>query len=134
MPKTMCDARWDGIGQEVVPAAVSVLKAVLPDLETVAAEAGWHCFRKHGASVPESTLETIRECGAGLFGAVSSPSHKVEGYRSAIITMRQSLDLYANIRPVQSWPHVSPRSGIDMIIVRENTEGLYIGRGANRRR
>jgi homoisocitrate dehydrogenase len=127
MPK-LCVMPGDGIGLEVIPAAVAVLQAVIPDLETVEAEAGWNCFLKHGASVPESTLNTIRECGAGLFGAVSSPSHKVEGYRSAIITMRQALDLYANIRPVQSWPHVSPRPGIDMIIVRENTEGLYIGR------
>jgi len=118
----------DGIGQEVIPAAVAVLQAVIPDLETVEVEAGWTCFLKHGASVPESTLATIRDCGAGLFGAVSSPSYEVAGYRSAIITMRQALDLYANIRPVQSWPHVSPRSGLDMIIVRENTEGLYIGR------
>ena len=127
MPK-LCVMPGDGIGQEVIPAAVAVLQAVIPDLETVAAEVGWGCFLKHGASVPESTLATIRDCGAGLFGAVSSPSHKVEGYRSAIITMRQALDLYANVRPVQSWPHVSPRPGIDMIIVRENTEGLYIGR------
>ena len=127
MPK-LCVMPGDGIGQEVIPAAVAVLQAVIPDLETVEAEAGWNCFRKHGASVPESTLTTIRDCGAGLFGAVSSPSHKVDGYRSAIITMRQALNLYANVRPVQSWPHVSPRPGIDMIIVRENTEGLYIGR------
>jgi homoisocitrate dehydrogenase len=52
----------------------------------------------------------------------------VEGYRSASITMRQALDLYANIRPVQSWPRVSPGDDVDMIIVRENTEGLYSGR------
>ena len=127
MPK-LCVMPGDGIGQEVIPAAVAVLQAVIPDLETVEAEAGWACFLKNGASMPDSTLATIRECGAGLFGAVSSPSHKVEGYRSAIITMRQALNLYANIRPVQSWPHVSPRPGIDMIIVRENTEGLYSGR------
>jgi homoisocitrate dehydrogenase len=127
MPK-LCVMPGDGIGQEVIPAAVAVLQAVIPDLETIEAEAGWACFLKHGASMPESTLATIRDCGAGLFGAVSSPSHKVEGYRSAIITMRQALNLYANIRPVQSWPHVSPRPDINMIIVRENTEGLYSGR------
>ena len=127
MPK-LCVMPGDGIGQEVIPAAVAVLQAVIPDLETVEAEAGWACFLKNGASMPESTLATIRECGAGLFGAVSSPSYEVAGYRSAIITMRQALDLYANIRPVQSWPSVSPRPGIDMIIVRENTEGLYSGR------
>ena len=107
MPK-LCVMEGDGIGHEVIPVAVSVLKAVLSDLETVSAEAGWDCFLKQGASVPASTLNTIRDCGAGLFGAVSSPSHKVEGYRSAILTMRQELGLYANIRPVQSWPHLSP--------------------------
>ena len=124
----LCVIPGDGIGQEVIPAAVEVLQHVLPGLETVQAEAGWECFLKHGVSVPEVTLDSIRQCGAALFGAVSSPARKVEGYRSAIITMRQGLNLYANIRPVWSLPQVSPRSDVDMIIVRENTEGLYAGR------
>lgn len=127
MPK-LCVIPGDGIGREVVPAAVEVLQRAIPGLETVEAEAGWDCFQKHGVSVPEPTLATIRECGAALFGAVQSPTHRVEGYRSAIITMRQALDLYSNIRPVKTWPRVSPRADIDMIIVRENTEGLYAGR------
>ncbi len=126
MPK-LCVIPGDGIGKEVIPAAVAVLRAVIPDLHTIMAEAGWDCFLKNGSAVPDTTLTTIRDCGAALFGAVSSPSHAVEGYRSAIITMRQSLNLYANIRPVQSWPSISPRNGIDMIIVRENSEGLYAG-------
>jgi homoisocitrate dehydrogenase len=124
----LCVMPGDGIGKEVIPAALEVLQAVMPDLELVYAEAGWGCFEKHGVSVPEETLAIIRETGAGLFGAVSSPLEKVEGYRSAILTMRQALNLYANIRPVASWPQVSPREGIDMIVVRENTEGLYSGR------
>ncbi|MBP6805444.1 MAG: NAD-dependent isocitrate dehydrogenase, partial [Chloroflexi bacterium] len=127
MPQ-LCVIPGDGIGLEVVPAATAVLQAAIPHLEIIEAEAGWACFQKHGVSVPDSTLATIRACGAALFGAVSSPSRKVAGYRSAILTLRQELDLYANIRPVKSWPHVSPRPGIDMIIVRENTEGLYSGR------
>ncbi|WP_420644263.1 isocitrate/isopropylmalate dehydrogenase family protein [Candidatus Leptofilum sp.] len=127
MPK-LCVIPGDGIGQEVIPAAVTILQAALPDLQIIEAEAGWNCFQKHGVSVPERTLELLRDCGAGLFGAVSSPSHKVAGYKSAILTMRQSLDLYANIRPVKSWPSVSPRPAVDMIIVRENSEGLYVGR------
>ena len=127
MPR-LCVMPGDGIGREVIPVAVDVLKAVIPELETVEAEAGWECFEKHGASVPENTIEAIEDCGAGLFGAVSSPSHKVEGYQSAILTIRQRCDLYANIRPVQSWPVISPRAGIDMVIVRENTEGLYCRR------
>jgi homoisocitrate dehydrogenase len=117
----------DGIGLEVIPAAVQVLEKVIPDLYIVKADAGWDCFQKHGVSVPDDTIAAIRECGAALFGAVSSPATKVKGYRSAILSMRQSLDLYANIRPVQSLPGVSPRTDIDMIIVRENTEGLYAG-------
>ncbi len=127
MPK-LCVMPGDGIGQEVIPAAVEVLTAVIPDLEIIEADAGWGTFEVQGVSVPEATLDTIRTCGAGLFGAVSSPSEKVAGYRSAILTMRQDLDLYANLRPVLSWPKVSPKPNIDMLVVRENTEGLYSGR------
>lgn len=123
----LCVIPGDGIGQEVIPAAMAVLTAVIPHLHIITAEAGWGTFERYGVSVPEGTLAAIRACGAGLFGAVSSPSRKVAGYRSAILTMRQELDLYANIRPVQSWPFVSPRPDVDMIIVRENTEGLYVG-------
>lgn len=127
MPK-LCVIPGDGIGREVVPAAVEVLGRAIPGLETIEAEAGWECFLRNGVSVPENTLERIRSCGAALFGAVQSPARKVEGYRSAIITIRQSLDLYSNIRPVKTWPRVSPRADVDMIVVRENTEGLYAGR------
>ena len=127
MPK-LCVLPGDGIGQEVIPAAVEVLQAVIPDIEVITAEAGWECFRQYGTSLPEESLEAVRACGAGLFGAVSSPSYKVEGYRSTILMLRQALGLYANIRPVISWPNVSPRDDVDMIIVRENSEGLYSGR------
>jgi homoisocitrate dehydrogenase len=127
MPK-ICVIQGDGIGQEVIPAAVRVLRAAVPGLEATQAEAGWGCFLKHGVSVPSETIQAIRTCGAALFGAVSSPAKKVEGYRSAILTLRQSLDLYANLRPVRSLPRISPRAGIDLMVVRENTEGLYVGR------
>jgi homoisocitrate dehydrogenase len=123
----LCVIPGDGIGLEVVPAAVQVLIRVIPDLKILPAEAGWGCFQKHGVSVLPETFETIQECSAALFGAVSSPSRKVKGYRSAILSMRQSLDLYANIRPVRSLPGISPRADIDMIIVRENSEGMYAG-------
>lgn len=63
-----------------------------------------------------------------LFGATSSPSTKVEGYRSPILAMRKAFDLYANLRPVQSLPGKFSRSDLDLLIVRENTEGLYAGR------
>ncbi len=125
--KKLCVIPGDGIGLEVIPAAVQVLERVVQDLEIFQAEAGWDCFQKHGVSVPTETLSLIRECGAALFGAVSSPSKQVKGYRSAVLTMRQSLDLYANIRPVVGLPGTLHHADIDLIIVRENTEGLYSG-------
>jgi homoisocitrate dehydrogenase len=126
--RRLCVIPGDGIGREVVPVAVSVLQAVVPDLEIVPAEAGWDCFVRQGVAVPDATLKAVRSCGGALFGAVSSPARPVPGYRSAILTLRQVLGLYANIRPARSLPRVSPRPDVDLVIVRENTEGLYSGR------
>ncbi|MBD9499158.1 isocitrate/isopropylmalate dehydrogenase family protein [Pseudomonas sp. BGr12] len=128
MSRRLCVIPGDGIGREVVPVAVEVLQRLLPDLQVEEAEAGWDCFQRHGTSVPDATYERLRACGAGLFGAVSSPSHKVEGYRSAILSLRQTLALNLNLRPVRSRPVVSPRAGIDLLVLRENSEGLYSGR------
>ncbi len=124
----LCVIPGDGIGQEVIPAALEVLRAVLPDISVIQADGGWECFNRTGSSMPDTTLAAVSECGAALFGAVSSPSRKVPGYRSAILTLRQELDLFANIRPIKSLPKLSPRQNVDMIIVRENTEDLYSGR------
>jgi homoisocitrate dehydrogenase len=107
MSPRLCVIPGDGIGCEVVPVAVAVLQRLLPELTLVEAEAGWDCFQRHGVSVSEATLEAMRSCGAGLFGAVSSPSHPVPGYRSAILSLRQQLGLNVNLRPVRSWPQVS---------------------------
>ncbi|MEH6501435.1 MAG: isocitrate/isopropylmalate family dehydrogenase [Pseudoalteromonas distincta] len=123
----LCVIAGDGIGQEVVPVAVRVLERLIPDLNVTEAEAGWECFKRGGESVPEATLQLMRECGAGLFGAVSSPAHSVEGYRSAILQLRQKLGLSVNLRPVRSWPGLSQRTHVDLMILRENSEGLYVG-------
>lgn len=125
---SLCVIPGDGIGREVVPAAVTILQTVLPHLHLVKADAGWDCFQRQGVAVPAETLAQIRTCGAALFGAVSSPPYAVAGYQSAIVTLRQALTLYANLRPVQSWPVVTPLAGVDLLIFRENTEGLYAGR------
>ena len=75
--------------------------------------------------MPEKTIETLRkECDGALFGAVSSPTTKVAGYSSPIVALRKKLDLYANVRPVRTTP--SSRTPIDLVIVRENTEDLYV--------
>ena len=124
----LCVIEGDGIGREVVPVAVAVLEKLLPGLQVTTADGGWDCFKASGSALPVATLESMRECAAGLFGAVSSPAQKVEGYRSAILQLRQQLGLSVNLRPVRSWPRISPRQGIDLMILRENSEGLYSGR------
>ncbi len=139
----LCVIPGDGVGQEVIPCAVEVLQRLLPDLRTVEADAGWACFQRTGNALPDDTKAKISDCTAALFGAVSSPSKKVEGYRSPIIQMRQHFDLYANLRPTKGLltedgrrkteennrSSVSrPPSSVDLLIVRENTQGLYVQR------
>jgi homoisocitrate dehydrogenase len=121
----VCVIPGDGVGREVIPAAVSVLKTLLPDLQYLEADAGWECFQQTGDALPQTTRDAIRECGAVLFGAVSSPSRAVEGYKSPIVQMRRLFDLYANLRPTRG---LNQHSGVDLLIVRENTQGLYIQR------
>lgn len=121
----------DGIGQEVVPAAAEVLAATGVPLTFVELEAGWGVFRRRGTALPEETVEALQACHAALFGAVSSPLHRVAGYRSPIVELRRRFDLFANIRPVRALDDRHSRvrhRGVDLLIVRENTEDLYVGR------
>jgi homoisocitrate dehydrogenase len=124
----LCVIEGDGIGHEVIPAAIEVLAHTGFSFEVIQAEAGWDCFQRRGVALPEETITTARRCDAVLFGAVSSPSFRVEGYSSPIVALRRSLDLYANLRPSHSWPVPGSRPGIDLLIVRENSEGLYVRR------
>ena len=128
MPRRICVIEGDGIGQEVIPAAVAVLRATGVDLAFVPAEAGFDCFLRRGAALPAETLALAKECAAILFGATQSPSGKVEGYRSPILDLRRELDLYANLRPTRSLPISISRPDVDLLIVRENTECLYVRR------
>jgi len=128
MTHRICVIEGDGIGHEVIPVATRVLQTAAPDLEMVPAEAGWECFQRCGVAIPDETWQAIRSCEAILFGAISAPPYKVEGYRPAIITLRQELGLYANLRPAVSPPIPGARPGVNLLIVRENTEGLYVGR------
>jgi len=124
----ICLIEGDGIGHEVIPAGRSLLEATGLPFEFIHAVAGWGVFQRLGTALPEETLASVRSADATLFGAVSSPLQPVAGYSSPIIAMRRSLGLYANVRPIRSWPIPSSRPGIDMIILRENSEGLYAGR------
>jgi homoisocitrate dehydrogenase len=116
----------DGVGQEVVPATQRVLEALGLPLIFVPLEAGWETFQRTGTALPQRTAAAIRGCDGAIFGATQSPSHKVEGYTSPILALRKQLDLYANLRPIVSMPVPGSRPGIDLLIVRENTECLYV--------
>ena len=116
----------DGVGQEVVPAARRVLEALPLAFDFVELDAGWAVFERTGTALPQRTASVIRGCDGAIFGATQSPSRKVEGYSSPILALRKQLDLYANLRPVVSMPVTGSRPGIDMLIVRENTECLYV--------
>ena len=124
----ICLINGDGVGKEVIPAAAEVLAALDLGFEFTAANAGFEYFKHSGNAIPDATLAEIEACGVALFGATSSPSTKVDGYRSPILAMRKAFDLYANLRPVQSLPGKFSRPDLDLLIVRENTEGLYAGR------
>lgn len=116
----------DGVGKEVVPAAQRVLAALPLNITFVPLQAGWEVFEQTGTALPQSTAAAIRHCDGAVFGATQSPSRKVEGYNSPILALRKQLDLYANLRPIVSMPVPGSRPGIDMLIVRENTECLYV--------
>ncbi len=120
----------DGIGHEVIRAAKTVLEGIQISGELefswVHAEAGWELFERTGNSIPDATLETVKGTEATLFGAATSPSAKVPGFRGAIRYMRRALDLYANVRPAVHHPVPGSRAGVNLIVVRENTEGLYV--------
>ncbi|KAI8871938.1 Isocitrate/Isopropylmalate dehydrogenase-like protein [Ramicandelaber brevisporus] len=121
----------DGIGREVLPAAQRVLEAVSGPSFRVSftpLDAGFEHFSRHGVALPPATVEALQsDCNCALFGAVSSPSRRVEGYSSPIVALRKKLDLYANVRPVKYVP-IGPSGDtskqVDMVVVRENTECL----------
>ncbi len=123
---SICLLPGDGIGPEVVPSAQAVLNACGLKFKFINAEAGWACFEKTGKSVPAETLDKIIASDACLAGAFTSPKRKVEGFFSAIRYLRRELDLFANLRPAKSRPVKDSSPDIDMLMVRENTEGLYV--------
>jgi homoisocitrate dehydrogenase len=105
----------------VIPAARAVLEALGLPLRFVEGEAGFGAFERVGSALPDATLRLCEGSDAVLFGATQSPMGKVAGYASPILTLRRHFDLFANLRP-------AAKGDIDLLIVRENTEGLYSGR------
>ena len=111
----------DGIGKEVMEATLFVLDSLGIDFDYVYGEAGDECLEKTGTALPAETLEIIRNADACLFGAAGETAADV------IVKIRQEMKMFANLRPVKAYPNTNSLSDdIDFMIVRENTEGMYI--------
>jgi isocitrate dehydrogenase (NAD+) len=116
----------DGIGPEVSEATQRVLAAAGVAIDWDVQQAGAGVVASRGTTLPEEVLASIRRNKVALKGPIETPIGK--GFRSVNVTLRQALDLYANVRPIKSLPGVEPRfEGTDVVIVRENTEDLYAG-------
>jgi isocitrate dehydrogenase (NAD+) len=116
----------DGIGPEVTAAACRVVAAAGVAIDWVRAEAGLGAADRLGEPLPDETLELIRKYRVALKGPCTTPVGK--GFRSINVRLRQGLDLYASVRPVRTLPGVkTPYDNVDLVVVRENTEGLYAG-------
>lgn len=111
----------DGIGKEVMEATLDVLNGLDIDFKYVYGDAGDECLEKTGTALPSETLDLIRDADACLFGAAGETAADV------IVKIRQEMKLFANLRPVKSYPNTNSLfDDIDFMIVRENTEGVYI--------
>jgi isocitrate dehydrogenase (NAD+) len=116
----------DGIGPEVTEAVLRVFKAAGLDIEWDRHDAGVTAFKRSNQSLPTELIDSVRRNKVALKGPVTTPI--AEGFTSVNVGLRKALDLYANLRPVRNIPGVPSRfSGVDLIIVRENTEDLYAG-------
>jgi isocitrate dehydrogenase (NAD+) len=116
----------DGIGPEVTEAVVRILKFSGVGIEWERHDAGMTAFKRWSVSLPAELLESIKRNKVALKGPVTTPIG--EGFTSVNVGLRKALDLYANLRPVRNLEGVSSRfQGVDLVIVRENTEDLYSG-------
>src|SRR3982751_2929795 len=116
----------DGIGPEVVNAAVDVIQAAGAKLQWERTAAGASAVATHGTPIPAETLESIRRNKLALKGPLATPIG--EGFRSVNVALRKEFDLYANVRPARSFAGVETRyTGVDLVVIRENTQGLYSG-------
>lgn len=108
----------DGIGHEVIPVAQKTLALLHPEYEFFPVDVGYQKWEETGCPCADRDLAALKTADAILFGAITTPPMK--DYQSVVLRIRKSLDLYANLRPIRG-------DGFDIMIVRENTEGLYSG-------
>lgn len=116
----------DGIGPEVTDATTSILEAAGADIAWERHEAGADAYARTAEYIPQALYDSIRRNKVALKGPVTTPIG--EGFKSINVTLRKQFDLYANVRPVRNLPGVPTKyPDVDLVIVRENTEGLYVG-------
>ena len=116
----------DGIGPEVTKPTLAIIKAAGVRVEWEIYLAGAEALRKHGTTIPKQLIDSFEKNRVALKGPVTTPVG--EGFPSVNVELRQSFNLYANLRPIKNLPGVQARyQGIDLVVVRENTEGLYSG-------
>ncbi|HEX5124742.1 MAG TPA: isocitrate dehydrogenase [Rhodanobacteraceae bacterium] len=128
MSKTIAVIRGDGIGPEITDATLRVVDALKLGLEYQFVEAGVTALEKQGELLPQATLDAIAHHRVALKGPLMTPVGG--GFSSINVELRKRFDLYANVRPAHSFPNTKSRfDAVDLITVRENTEGAYIGEG-----
>src|SRR5881398_2312512 len=116
----------DGTGPEITEATRRVLEATGVQFAWEIHQAGLEMLEQHGTVLPDDVIESIKQTKVALKGPITTPTGK--GSRSANVTLRKKLDLYANLRPAKTYPGLRSRyEKIDLVIVRENTEDLYAG-------
>ncbi len=119
----------DGIGRDVLEATKMVIDEGTDfQAEFIPGDIGWDFWEKEGDALPARTVEMLKTTDAALFGAITSKPN-VPGYKSPIVRLRQIFDLYSNMRPCKSYVGnpLNYRDNIDIVVFRENTEGLYSG-------
>lgn len=128
MPQTIAVIRGDGIGPEIMDACLKVLDAMELGFEYDFVEAGTSALQSTGELLPAATLATIAKHRIALKSPLMTPVG--EGFSSINVQLRKHFDLYANVRPAVTFPNTKSRyTAVDIITVRENTEGAYIGEG-----
>lgn len=115
----------DGIGPDISEATVTILEAAGASFDWDRQVAGAAAVREKGTPMPDETLESIRRTRLALKGPLETPVG--EGYRSVNVALRQTFDLYANVRPARELVPGGRYKGVDIVMIRENTEGLYAG-------
>jgi isocitrate dehydrogenase (NAD+) len=115
----------DGIGPSIADATIKVLAAAGADIEWDVQVAGMAAVAKFGDPIPDQTLDSIKRTRIALKGPLETPVG--EGYRSINVALRKTFDLYANVRPAYSIVPGGRYQNLDLVLIRENTEGLYVG-------